>query len=143
MASNEQATQTATSPGPAPSVSYARTRRNAHESQALYSLAAAGVGALGVIAVLGLFVRNFQWAESELKFGAGSLAYYGYIAGVGLAGLGGLVGMILGFQSAGQKRNSLNRLSWLGFFASAALVTIAACGGLIFAFLKEIVQSSH
>jgi hypothetical protein len=102
------------------------------------SVILACLGGLGVLGALMLLVRNFDgfetfWVSYNPK------RPFMYVLGIMLmlaVGAGG-IGLLVGFNSAGQRRNELSRLAWVGFFVNAGIVTIALCAGLFFYFTRH------
>ncbi len=115
-------------------------KANAHEKQAMLSVAAGAVGMVATLAAIAIIFRNFKWAEFSVVMAQQGKAYPLAMAAILVACLAGAVGFLTGFNSAGQRRNSKSNLSWAGFFLSAAVLTLAMSTFLIFWFSKEIVK---
>lgn len=114
-------------------------RESEFEKQATWSLICAGVAALAALAFLAVMLPRFQAQEFEVVVGQGSKAYYALLGLAGVSVLAGGAGFLLGFHSAGQKRNKKNKLSWAGFFLNAGIITLALSALLFFWFTKEVV----
>jgi hypothetical protein len=114
-------------------------KENTYEKQATLSLVCGGVAGLAVLGFLAIMLPRFHPTEFEVMVGQGSKAYYALFASAGVAVLMGAAGFFLGLNSAGQKRNKKNRLSWAGFFLNAGLITLAMSALLFFWFTKEVV----
>jgi hypothetical protein len=85
---------------------------------------------------LGLIVRNFNpEAGMTVYRGAGAwLLALAAALGVGL--LAGAIGLFLGLNGAGQKRNTQSGLAWMGFFLSAGVITAALVVAAFFVFTR-------
>ncbi|MBK9127720.1 MAG: hypothetical protein IPM13_07945 [Phycisphaerales bacterium] len=107
-----------------------------YEKQARLSVLLAGVAGLGALAALGLVLRNFR-ADAGMTVYSGKgmwLPVLGLTLLFSFAAAG--TGLFLGLNGAGQKRNTKSSLSWLGFFLSAGVITLAAIVGVFFAFTR-------
>ena len=49
----------------------------------------------------------------------------------------GVVGLFIGLNSAGQRRNTRSQLSWLGFFLNAGIIALAVCAVVFFYFARN------
>ncbi len=116
----------------------APTKLNTYEKQARLSVRLAGVGGAATLAVLILLGRNYH--ESWVNYsphGKWFLAFGGALF-VGL--VTGLIGFFVGLNSAGQRRNTLSRLSWTGFFLSALVITLIVSAAIFFFFTRNSVD---
>ncbi len=92
-----------------------------YETQARVSVAAA-LASIVPLGALAFFI--LQPLDSDL------FIYYGAKRGIAIYGAGLLAlslagaGFAFGLNSAGQRRNDVPRMSWLGFFLSALIITI-------------------
>lgn len=111
---------------------------NTYENQARISVIAAGVGALAAVATVALLARNFTDLQTFYVVYNPQTMYLPAV-GVGLLGAlaCGTIGFFVGLNSAGQKRNTQSKLAWMGFFCSAAVITLALCIGLFFYFTRR------
>lgn len=107
-----------------------------YENQARLSVALAVVGGVAGLAAIALLIRNFDPQTKYVAYSRETL----YLPLLGAALLfslvAGVAGLGLGFNSAGQRRNERSRLSWLGFFLCAGVITIALCAGIFFVLTK-------
>lgn len=112
---------------------------NQHEKFARYSVMLAVVGGLAALAaVYGVF-SAFRPQNFEVIYSPRSLRFPAILGSIFIAGAAGTAGFFLALSSAGQKRNKLVRMSWLGFFLNAGIVTVALCVFVFFWLAKESV----
>lgn len=108
-----------------------------YENQAKLSVCLAAVGILAAVAAVALLLRNFEPADRFVYYSSSGkwfLALGGTLA-VGLLTSTG--GFFVGIASAGQRRNKAIKLSWLGFFLSAAAITLTMCCVVFFYFTRN------
>lgn len=107
------------------------------ETQAKVSswLVAAGLVLL-LLAVVAAFLQ-FQWDQRmfvySLKKGARAMFVFGAVFVSLCMGAGAFW---FSFRSAGERRNSLSRLSWISFAASAVLIVVGCVFMAAFYFLR-------
>ncbi len=101
-------------------------------TQARLSVILAIAGAVSAITAIALIARNFDattfWVIYNPKRPLGAALMAALAASVVASGLG----LWAGFNSAGQRRNPNPQLSWTGFFASAAAMTVALGAAIFF-----------
>lgn len=114
----------------------ARSAAGNYEKQAKYSIILAVVAAIAAVAVAGLFARNFNAEYRQIIYGSGSKFLPMAGAGLVTALLTSAAGFFLAFNSAGQKRNTQSRLSWIGFFTNAGLIAVSLTLMMVFVLLK-------
>lgn len=112
---------------------------NVHEKQALASAALAGVGLLSTLA-LAVFIFSVYHPEVGVPYRTGGLRYIAILGATGLACTAGVIGLLVGLTSAGHKMNKRSQLSWLGFFTSAGVITVALCLFIFFWMMKDPVS---
>lgn len=81
-----------------------------------------------VVTWLGMFVllaRNWDGDISLIKYRSGGLFQPVYLICTALTMLLAVFGLALGFNSAGQRRNDRQKLSWTGFFVGTAVLALA------------------
>lgn len=88
--------------------------------QAKYALVISMSATLGVLALLVLIFRNFRIAEVAVVYGGKSMFAPAVFVVTALTLLVAATGAMLGFNSAGQKRNPFNKRSWTAFFVGTA-----------------------
>lgn len=112
-------------------------KANTQEKQAVLSVVLASAGGLFVIAAAFFVLQHFNFQQFEVRYSPKGLRFPAILACVGLAGLAGTIGFFTGLNSAGHKRNKLSHLSWAGFFANSAVLTLALSVFVLFWFAKE------
>ena len=97
-----------------------------YEVQARVGLAVAAVAALGALALLFLlfFRGNYKPDVGAIIFRQGSMYGPMIYALTAATLLCSGIAVALGANSAGQKRNSVPRLSWLAFFIGAGALSV-------------------
>lgn len=106
-----------------------------YDVQARYASVLSLSALLPTIGALVLIFRNYHHEVRQIIYGSGS--YVAVLLGclaVSIA-LGGL-GCLLGWNSAGQRRNDRSGLSWIGFSVGAASLTLDAILLLAFYMLR-------
>ena len=107
------------------------------ENQAVLSVLAAVAGAFFVLMNAFIVLMRIDWERFAVTYNRKS-SFLMVIGGTLVASLGtAVVGMGVGFSSAGQKRNSRSRLSWIGFFISAGVIALALMLGVLFFFARD------
>lgn len=112
---------------------------NIYESQATWSISLAAVAALAVLGVAVLVLQRFDLEDFSVVMRAGGARFYAILGGIFLAGAASFVGSLLGFSSAGHKRNKKSGMSWAGFFLNAVLVAVTLCLFAFFWLTKDTV----
>lgn len=107
------------------------------ENQATLSVLLAGASAILAVAGAGLMLRNLKWQQFIIVFRSNSMFQPAVLGALGLALLVGIIGFGIAFNSAGQKRNSKSRLSWIGFFLNAGALTLALIAVVFFMLLRD------
>ncbi len=111
----------------------------AYEQYARISLWLGLLAAAGLAAVGFLVFQKFNFQEFELVLKRGGTRFFAILGGTGLSLALAGIGFLLGFSSAGQKRNTLSGTSWVGFFLNAAVMTLVLMVFLVFWFTKDTV----
>ncbi|MFO0972451.1 MAG: hypothetical protein U1A27_03295 [Phycisphaerae bacterium] len=99
-----------------------------------------GAAALLMVAFEGVAVfHNFDSRTKVIWHNPNSKGYQRFrqpfvMAVGGLTAVTGLVGMVMGFNSLGEKRNTKQRLSWLGLVMGGVSISLVAV--LMFAWFK-------
>ena len=110
-----------------------KRKLDSYESQAGFSVLLGSISLLSSLALLAICLQTFD-PQAGVVYRQGSLRLYAILGGLGGGIFAGAIGLLLGFNSAGQKSNPLSSRSWMGFFISAAGLTVTTAGGLFFYF---------
>ena len=98
-----------------------------------------GVAILAVVplgaALLGLMQR-YDSDLGAIQYGRDSLFVPIFLACIATACVLALTGVILGFNSAGQRRNNEQKKSWMGFFIGTGALSLALILFVAFRMLK-------
>jgi VIT1/CCC1 family predicted Fe2+/Mn2+ transporter len=81
--------------------------------------------------------RHFDTQNMIIWYSPKTLRFPAILGCAGLSLLLGVLGFGIGLSSAGAKRNTRNRQSWLGFFVGAAAVTASVILFAAFFLLKQ------
>jgi hypothetical protein len=93
-----------------------------YEDQAWFSVLLSSVSIPPFIAMAGFILKNMDWQEKMLYYGSRGRA--GILLCAVLALMLSSIGFGFGLNSAGQRRNEKQRLSWIGFFLGALVLTL-------------------
>ena len=94
------------------------------EVQARYAAVLALASLVPCMAALYLAWRNFDLMLGRIKYGGGGRFVMGFAGCVILSLAPSALALILGLNSAGQKRNERSSRSWMGFFVGGGVLTI-------------------
>ncbi len=92
------------------------------ENQARLSIMLACIGAIGVLGAVALLGRNYNGELKQFMYASSGKFLPMFLGALMVSVACGIAGFALGFNSAGQKKHTQPRLSWIGFFMSAALL---------------------
>ena len=106
-----------------------------YEVQARYALVLSIAAAAPLVASIALLLRNYQHDARQVIYRS-DLYSLAFVMSAGLAMLIGAAACVLGWNSAGQRRNDAPAHSWIGFFVGGAAVTLAAIVLLAFVMLR-------
>ncbi len=115
-------------------------KTNVYETQATWSVILGAVASLAMLAAAAAVLQKFQLDDFEIVLRAGGGRYYAILGAIGLAGAASLIGSLIGFSSAGHKRNKKSNLSWMGFFVNAVVMTLTLCLFVFFWLTKDTMQ---
>ena len=107
-----------------------------YENQARLSVFLAVVAGLASIAAALLLFRNYKADVGQIVYLAGGKFILIFGGAILVALLAAAAGFLLGFNSAGQKRNTKPQLSWTGFFLNAAMMTLGLSIFVVFFVLR-------
>lgn len=114
-----------------------------YEKQGKLSVALGVLAAVSALAVAGLLARNYNREVGQIIYGAGGSYILLIAAGLGVALIAAGAGFFLGFNSAGQKRNTQSRLSWMAFFLNAAVIALVMALAVVFFLMRfELTKQS-
>lgn len=94
-----------------------------YDHQAILSVTISALSFLPLLALVWLVLRNMHWDELIIYYA--SMSYRLSVLGsVAIALLMGTIGLGLGLNSVGQRRNDRQQLSWIGFFLGALIICL-------------------
>lgn len=96
-----------------------------------------------VVTCLGMFAllaRNWDGQVNLVKFRHGGAFQLIYLAFTGLTMVLSAFGLSLGFNSAGQRRNDRQKLSWTAFFVGVSVLAFAIILLAAFWLLKQPIR---
>ncbi|NOT00550.1 MAG: hypothetical protein HOP29_07970 [Phycisphaerales bacterium] len=101
--------------------------------------------AVTALAPLGVAVwsllRRYDGQLGAISYSRQGLFLPGFLATIGVTGLMAAVAVVLGFNSAGQRRNDRQGLSWAGFFMGTAVLSLSLIALAAFMSLRMAVTS--
>ncbi len=114
----------------------ARSSLRRYDVQATYAMGAALFSVVPLIAGILLLLRNWDPVLGKIIYGFSGkfLPMLGIC--IVLAALSGAVAVVMGLNSAGQRRNDQERRSWIGFFLGGAVVTSSIIVAIAFLMLR-------
>ncbi len=112
------------------------TRENPFEKQARFSVILGAIGAVGTLAGAFFMLQAFDARNMQIVYDPATMRMPSIGGGLAVGLIGGGAAFLLGLQSAGQKTNRRNQLSWTGFFLGAAVVTLALSCAVMFYFWR-------
>ena len=104
--------------------------------QAKVSLIISVLAGVGFVALVVLFARNYNSELGAIIYRSGSVFAPLFLVGTAATILLSTVGLVLGFNSAGQRRNDMQGRSWAGFFLGTAFLAGAIICFALFWLLK-------
>lgn len=105
-----------------------------YDVQARYAMMLSLVSVLPCLVAIAGIVRNYDRPLGKIVYGETSLFMPFLMAAIGSATLLSVIGLFLGFNSAGQRRNDQQAKSWVGFFVGGTVFTL--CLAMLFAFVR-------
>jgi hypothetical protein len=103
----------------------ARRSLRRYDTQAKWSLWISLLSVVTLIMLAGLEARNFNTQLKVITYGKQSPYQMAVLGCVAVTMLLSAVGLLLGINSAGQRRNDLQRRSWAGFFIGTGVLSLA------------------
>ncbi len=98
-----------------------RIRR--YDVQASYACTLSLASIVPFVGAVALALRNYHHDLAQIIYGQGGLFVPGFVGLVLLSMLPSAIGFLLGWSSAGQRRNDKPRRSWIGFFVGGGMLT--------------------
>ena len=102
----------------------ARFNLRRYDNQATLSLILSAVSIVFAVGTALLVFRHFDLETKTIGYKPGGLRWILLMAFAGLSGMLSLLGLSLGANSAGQRRNDKQKQSWIGFFIGAFVLTV-------------------
>ena len=112
-----------------------------YEDQALASVVLAAVAVLGLIPLTVIVFRHFNAEQRWIMYNPRTVRLISVLAFAAFSGGFGFLGFVLGINSAGQRRNTRQGLSWLGFALGAGGMLLALLLLACFWLLKQPISS--
>jgi amino acid transporter len=103
----------------------ARGSLRRYDTQAKWSLWISLLSVVTLIMLAGLEARNLNSQLKVIAFGKHSPYQWVVLGTVAVTMLLSTVGLLLGVNSAGQRRNELQRRSWAGFFIGTGALSLS------------------
>ena len=91
--------------------------------QAKYAAVLAGVSVVPLLGAMGMVLRNYRHDLGQIIYGAQGRFVMVFLACILLSAVPSGVGFLLGWSSAGQRRNDKPTHSWVGFFLGGCVLT--------------------
>ncbi len=107
-----------------------------YDVQARYSITLSVLALLPLFAATAACLKNYGHELRAIQYGQHSVFLFAFLVCIGTAGLLSALGVIFGFNSAGQRRNDATRKSWLGFFIGTAVMSLSIVVFFGFYFLR-------
>ncbi|MFQ5591619.1 MAG: hypothetical protein ACE5HE_10685 [Phycisphaerae bacterium] len=99
-----------------------RLRR--YDVQADYAWVLAAVSIAPFLVAAGLLWRNMQWELGRIMYRSDGLFLPAFFVCLGASIAPAATGFLLGWSSAGQRRNDRPMRSWIGFFVGGGVLTL-------------------
>ncbi len=106
------------------------------EVQAQYAMVLSILATAPLVMAALMIARNYNHDLGQIVYGEGGSFLKMFLACVGTSGMVGAIGFVLGWCSAGQRRNDRPKQSWVGFFVGGFVVTIALIMMIAFVMLR-------
>ena len=103
----------------------ARGSLRRYDVQARYAIILALVSIVPFLASAGLAIRNYSSDISNIIYMRGTKWLPVFLGSLALAMLLSALGFVLGWSSAGQRRNEKSSWSWMAFFIGGGVLTLS------------------
>ena len=120
----------------------ARASLRRYDIQAVYALVLSLASVVPMLGGVVLFFRNFTFELAAIVYLQGSMFQPAYLGAAALAGLLSGIGFLMGWNSAGQRRNHRSSWSWTAFFVGGFVATITVILLLAFVLLRQQIPRS-
>ena len=101
----------------------ARASLRRYDVQAVYALILSAAAVVPCLGAAALFYKDFHFDVGQIIYQEGSKFLPAYLGTIAISGLLGVIGFLLGWSSAGQRRNPRQTWSWVGFFLGGFVTT--------------------
>jgi len=105
-----------------------------YDVQATWAIASAVASTAPFLAAAYLVASRFDGILGQIRYGSHGRFVPAFLGCVAMSGLLAAFGFVLGWNSAGQRRNDRARRSWTGFFLGGLIATFDVV--LVIAFVK-------
>ncbi|MBU0719559.1 MAG: hypothetical protein KJ749_15050 [Planctomycetes bacterium] len=95
-----------------------------YDVRATYAAVLSCIAVVPFLAAAFLTWRNYNPDIAQIVYGAEGSFVPVFLACIAASGLPGFLGFVLGWSSAGQRRNDKPARSWMGFFVGGFVVTL-------------------
>ena len=95
-----------------------------YDVQARYAFASALASIVPAIAALWMGWRRFDADLGRIIYGSQGRFMLAFVGCVVLSMAPAALGLVMGWSSAGQRRNDLSRRSWIAFFVGGSVLTL-------------------
>lgn len=103
-----------------------------YDVQARFAFYTSLAAVLPFLAALAASFKRYDHQLRAIQFGEGGVFRAAFLVCIALASSLSVLGIVLGFSSAGQRRNKEQGKSWAGFFIGTAVLSVTIV--LFFAF---------
>ncbi len=100
---------------------------SSYEGQAKLSVIFGLVAGVAALALVFFVMQRFNFESMRVEYGAGSSRKFLIVGAAFISLAVAFMGAMAGYNSAGQRRNSTPKLSWMGFFLNSAVLLVALC----------------
>lgn len=117
--------------------------KTTYEMQAKLSVALAIVGGLSALLAAFFILSKFDYQTFLFTYNVQGKRFLVIVAGLAVGLLTGGIGFLVGLNSAGQRLNKQNRLSWTGFFLSEAVIALTISIGIFLFWTRNPMRPMH
>ena len=115
-------------------------KKNTYEKQAKLSVILAVVGGAATLAAAAAILQAFDWENFWTAYNPRAKRILAIAAALIIGVVAGGAGLLLGWNSAEQRLNTQNKLSWTGFFLNAAVITLTLSCGVFFVLTRYAIE---